>query len=69
MTSFFEHRDGVLHAEDVPLRAIAETVGAPVHVYAAAELRHAADEFAAALSIRPRVRVASRSSATPAHSS
>lgn len=56
--SFFEHRDGVLHAEDVPLPAIADAVGTPVHVYSAAALRHAADSFTAALSILPRVRVA-----------
>ncbi|WP_420393446.1 diaminopimelate decarboxylase [Acuticoccus sp.] len=37
----FTQRDGSLHAEDVPLRAIAEAVGTPVYVYAAATLvRH-----------------------------
>jgi diaminopimelate decarboxylase len=56
--TFFEHRHGVLHAEDVPLPAIAEAIGTPVHVYSAAALRHAADSFSAALSILPRVRIA-----------
>lgn len=38
----FEYRDGVLHAEDVPLPAIAEAVGTPVYVYSRATLvRHA----------------------------
>ncbi len=38
----FTLRDGVLHAEDVPLPAIAEAVGTPVYVYSRATLeRHA----------------------------
>ncbi len=38
---FFDYRGGVLHAEDVPLAAIAEAVGTPVYVYSAATLtRH-----------------------------
>lgn len=38
----FSLRDGVLHAEDVPLPAIAEAVGTPVYVYSRATLeRHA----------------------------
>jgi diaminopimelate decarboxylase len=37
----FLYRDGVLHAEDVPLPAIAAAAGTPVYVYAAATLtRH-----------------------------
>ena len=37
----FLYRDGVLHAEDVPLPAIAASVGTPVYVYSAATLtRH-----------------------------
>ena len=37
----FGYRDGVLHAEDVPLPAIAEAVGTPVYVYSSATLeRH-----------------------------
>ncbi len=38
----FELRDGILHAEDVPLPRIAEEVGTPVYVYSRATLtRHA----------------------------
>ncbi|MCR9221652.1 MAG: diaminopimelate decarboxylase [Alphaproteobacteria bacterium] len=47
----FDYRDGVLHAEDVPLARIAEEVGTPVYVYSTATLeRHYrvfADAFAA----------------------
>ncbi|RFB05239.1 diaminopimelate decarboxylase [Parvularcula marina] len=35
----FTYRDGVLHAEDVPLPLIADEVGTPFYVYAAATLR------------------------------
>ena len=39
---YFTYRDGVLHAEDVPLTAIAEAVGTPVYIYSRATLeRHA----------------------------
>lgn len=38
----FQLRDGILHAEDVPLPAIADEVGTPVYVYSRATLvRHA----------------------------
>ena len=38
----FELRNGVLHAEDVPLPVIAAAVGSPVYVYSRATLtRHA----------------------------
>jgi diaminopimelate decarboxylase len=38
----FEYREGVMHAEDVPLPRIAEEVGTPVYVYSRATLgRHA----------------------------
>ena len=38
----FDFRDGVLHAEDLPLSAIAKAVGTPVYVYSRATLeRHA----------------------------
>ena len=37
----FAYRDGELHAEGVPLRAIAEAVGTPTYVYSTATLeRH-----------------------------
>ncbi|MCG7349597.1 diaminopimelate decarboxylase family protein, partial [Sphingomonas sp. ACRSK] len=39
----FQLRDGALHAEDVPLAAIADAVGTPVYVYSTATLaRHVA---------------------------
>ncbi len=39
----FEDRDGAMHAEDVPLAAIADAVGTPVYVYSTATIeRHAA---------------------------
>ena len=37
----FDYRIGAMHAEDVPLSAIAEAVGTPVYVYSTATvLRH-----------------------------
>ncbi|MBP1687890.1 MAG: diaminopimelate decarboxylase [Deltaproteobacteria bacterium] len=36
---YFQHRDGELFAEGVPLRAIAERVGTPCYVYSLATLR------------------------------
>ena len=36
----FHYRDGVLHAEDVPLPTIADAVGTPFYCYSAATLRH-----------------------------
>ncbi|HEX8435361.1 MAG TPA: diaminopimelate decarboxylase, partial [Archangium sp.] len=35
----FSYRKRVLHAEDVPLSAIADAVGTPVYVYSTATLR------------------------------
>jgi len=38
----FEIRNGVMHAEDVPLATIAEEAGTPVYVYSTATIeRHA----------------------------
>ena len=50
----FEYRGGVLHAEDVPLPAIAEAVGTPVYVYSRATLTRHARVFAEALGALPR---------------
>jgi diaminopimelate decarboxylase len=36
----FEYRDGVLHAEDVNLVDLAETIGTPFYCYSTATLRH-----------------------------
>ena len=45
----FALRDGVLHAEDVPLTAIADAVGTPVYVYSRATLTRHARVFGDAL--------------------
>lgn len=47
--NFFDYRDGIMHAENVPLPVIADAVGTPVHVYSAGALRHTANGFRAAL--------------------
>jgi diaminopimelate decarboxylase len=41
----FALRDGVMHAEDIPLSRIAEEVGTPVYVYSRAMLERHAQEF------------------------
>ena len=46
----FDYRDGVLHAENVPMTAIAEAVGTPVYIYSRATLERHAQVFAEALS-------------------
>jgi len=46
----FENIDGVLHAEQVPLPDIADTVGTPVYVYSRATLERHARVFKEALS-------------------
>ncbi len=46
----FQLRDGILHAEDVPLPRIAEEVGTPVYVYSRATLTRHARVFREALS-------------------
>ena len=49
----FAYRDGVMHAEDVPLPLIAETVGTPVYVYSRATLERHARVFREALADVP----------------
>ncbi|MEZ5810375.1 MAG: diaminopimelate decarboxylase [Rhizobiaceae bacterium] len=44
----FEYREGVLHAEDVPLSAIAEAVGTPFYCYSTATLARHYQVFARA---------------------
>ena len=44
----FAYRDGVLHAEDIPLPQIAEQVGTPVYCYSEATLRRHMRVFAGA---------------------
>ena len=50
----FEMHGDALHAEAVPLAAIAEAVGTPTYVYSAAALRSAAEAFTTALAGVPR---------------
>lgn len=54
----FSYKDGVLHAEDVPLDAIADAVGTPAYVYSRATLTRHARVFRDALSILPSVHCA-----------
>ncbi|MDH4293497.1 MAG: diaminopimelate decarboxylase, partial [Betaproteobacteria bacterium] len=50
--SAFAYRDGVLHAEDVPLARIAAQYGTPCYVYSRAELTRAWREFDSAFAGR-----------------
>jgi len=61
----FEYKDGVLHAEDVPLTTIAEAVGTPVYVYSRATLTRHARVFRDALAILPKVHIAFAVKANP----
>ncbi|MET0238512.1 MAG: diaminopimelate decarboxylase [Sphingobium sp.] len=61
----FDYRDGVLHAEDVPLPVIAEQVGTPVYIYSRATLERHAQVFTDALSALPRKHVAFAIKANP----
>lgn len=54
----FALKDGVLHAEDVPLDRIAAEVGTPVYVYSRATLTRHARVFREALSALPSVHIA-----------
>ena len=49
----FQLKDGVLHAENIPLSKIAEAVGTPVYVYSRATLQRHARVFRDALSACP----------------
>jgi len=44
--SFFDYKNGEMHAEEVPLKKIAAQVGTPFYCYSAAALRAAMREFA-----------------------
>ncbi len=61
----FTLRDGVLHAEDVPLPAIAEAVGSPVYVYSRATLERHAQVFRNGLSGIARKHIAYAIKANP----
>jgi diaminopimelate decarboxylase len=59
----FEWRDRVLHAEGVPLPAIAETVGTPVYVYSAGAIREAFGRLESAFApLRPSLHYAIKAS-------
>lgn len=61
----FTLRDGVLHAEDVPLPAIADAVGTPVYVYSRATLERHARVFKEALAPLGRIHLAYAIKANP----
>ncbi|MFM9828372.1 MAG: diaminopimelate decarboxylase [Sphingomonas sp.] len=61
----FAYRDGVLHAEDVPLTRIAEEVGSPVYVYSSATLTRHAEVFRDGLKDAGRVHLAYAIKANP----
>ncbi|MFV1921097.1 MAG: diaminopimelate decarboxylase [Methylotenera sp.] len=48
--NYFEFKDGVMHAEQVPLSQIAEEFGTPCYVYSKQALTHAFKSFQAGLS-------------------
>jgi len=54
----FAYQNGVLHAENIPVSAIAREVGTPVYIYSAATLSRHARVFKQALSVLPSVHIA-----------
>ena len=54
----FALRDGVLHAEDIPLPRLADEIGTPVYVYSRAMLEAHAQEFRDALKDVPKKHIA-----------
>ena len=61
----FDYQGGVMHAEDVPLPAIAAAVGTPVYVYSAATLRRHARVFREGLAGVPDIHLAYAIKANP----
>ena len=61
----FTFRDGVLHAENIAMPAIAEAVGTPVYVYSAATFRRHARVFREALAGLDRIHLAYAIKANP----
>lgn len=61
----FGFKDGILHAEDVPLPLIAEAVGTPVYVYSASTFRRHARAFRDGLAGLPRKHLAYAVKANP----
>ena len=56
----FQLRNGVLHAEDVPLDRIAEAVGTPVYVYSRATFARHARVFREGLAGNPHLTLSSK---------
>jgi diaminopimelate decarboxylase len=54
----FAYQNGVLHAENIPVSAIAREVGTPVYIYSAATLSRHARVFKQALSVLSSVHIA-----------
>ena len=65
MDTHFQWRNGVLHAERVPLPVIAAQVGTPAYVYSSAALRASARTFRAGLEGVPRKHLAFAVKANP----
>ena len=63
--SHFQYRHGVLHAEDVPMPAIAAAMGTPAYVYSTAALRDSARAFRAGLAPVARKQLAFAVKANP----
>lgn len=61
----FTYKNGVLHAEDVPMSAIAQAVGTPVYIYSRATLTRHARVFREALSALPNTHIAFAIKANP----
>ncbi|WOE76216.1 diaminopimelate decarboxylase [Alterisphingorhabdus coralli] len=61
----FQLKNGVLHAEDIPLTELAEIYGTPVYIYSAATLRRHAQVFREALKPAGRVHLAFAVKANP----
>jgi diaminopimelate decarboxylase len=54
----FAYQNGVLHAENIPVSAIAREVGTPVYIYSEATLRRHARVFAEGLAALPKKHIA-----------
>ncbi|HEX7853922.1 MAG TPA: diaminopimelate decarboxylase [Sphingobium sp.] len=61
----FLYKNGILHAEDVPLPLIAEQVGTPVYIYSRATLERHAQVFQDALAALPKKHIAFAIKANP----
>ena len=61
----FTYRDGVLHAEDIPLPRLAAAIGTPLYVYSRATLERHADAFLGGLAAVPKKHVAFAVKANP----